>query len=717
MSVGNTNYYIECSGDGTTTDFRFSYPAISEDDIKCRITHTDGSTEELRSTAYSVVLSGTGGSVTVAVPPASGETLRIYRTTPITQDTGFDTGYINNADISNAMDKLTLIAQENRGALSEVDSRSEEIAENVASATAETISGSMQGYVSSANAASIAASGYMTSASSFKDTAEQAALYAGVYVDLATSQATMASGYATDASVYSSAASGYKVQAQYYASNASNYMNDARSAIVSAGSGITMSGGYISAKVDSSTVGFDSNGALSCMVSGGGEAYSAGSGIIISGGVVSANVDGSTMGFDTSGRLSCLVSGGSGGGGGIDTVSTFGGINAAINGNVLSLGAGEDFLETAEQNTSGFFGDNSKKAEVLFTSSGIRMDAYHGQNYSNGNAAAGVNIQFESGSSAPYIGLYASNGNLRNTTDIHEGGIQVRVVDTTSGTNETVFNVNNDSLGYSAPFSREGYWDRASAYFNLTRSNFSMCVPYESGHYEEETGMHFYFTRQDGAIGLADHNNIGDVKYGVCFTTGGGDVPNGGVVIKTQGHNITMQGSGGRAMLDNADMLTVQNFPQLISVAAPLSCSANDSSGVLALNYDSTVMSTTGGGALTLVSTPSDAVVSNFDSGGEFSRVHAGGFCVQGGHYEPIYTSNGNAEVIISLHTPFRDTNYVVNQQPQRYIGVSSSIHTQHIVYSKTTSSFIIYAGKAQELLDNLYFDGGGDWVAMGFVS
>lgn len=715
MSVGNTNYYIECSGDGTTTDFKFSYPAISEDDIKCRITHTDGSTRNLESTEYSVVLSGTGGSVTVAVPPASGETLRIYRTTPITQDTGFDTGYINNADISNAMDKLTLIAQENRGALSEVDSRSEEIAENVASATAETISGSMQGYVSSANAASIAASGYMVLASSFKDTADQAALYAMAYMNGATSQAIMASGYATDASVYSSAASGYKVQAQYYASNASNYMNDARSAIVSAGSGITMSGGYISAKVDSSTVGFDSNGALSCMVSGGREAYSAGSGIIISGGVVFANVDGSTVGFDTSGRLSCLVSGGSGGG--IDTVSTFGGINAAINGKVLSLGAGEDFLETAEQNTSGFFGDNSKKAEVLFTSSGIRMDAYHGQNYSNGNAAAGVNVQFESGSSAPYIGLYASNGSLRNTTDIHEGGIQVRVVDTTSGTNETVFNVNNDSLGYSAPFSREGYWDRGSAYFNLTRSNFSMCVPYESGNYDDKTGMHIYLTRQDGGIGFGGGDTEGAIDYGVCFTTGGGDVPNGGLVFKTRGHNITMQGSGGRAMLDNADMLTVQNLPQLYSIAAPLSCSATDSSGELGLKYDSTVMSTTGAGALTLVSTPSDAVVSNFDSGGEFSRVHAGGFCVQGGHYEPIYTSNGNAEVIISLHTPFRDTNYVVNQQPQRYMGASSSINTQHLVYSKTTSSFIIYAGKAQELLDNLYFDGGGDWVAMGFVS
>lgn len=112
MSVGNTNSYIDHAGDGSSAQFAFGFPAISANDIKCRITHADGSTEELQSTAYSVVFSGTGGSVTVAVPPASGETLRIYRTTPITQDTGFDTGYINNADISNAMDKLTLIAQE-----------------------------------------------------------------------------------------------------------------------------------------------------------------------------------------------------------------------------------------------------------------------------------------------------------------------------------------------------------------------------------------------------------------------------------------------------------------------------------------------------------------------------------------------------------------------------------------------------------------------------
>lgn len=112
MSVGNTNSYIDHAGDGSSAQFAFGFPAISANDIKCRITHADGSTEELQSTAYSVVLSGTGGSVTVAVPPVSGETLRIYRTTPITQNTGFDTGYINNADISNAMDKLTLIAQE-----------------------------------------------------------------------------------------------------------------------------------------------------------------------------------------------------------------------------------------------------------------------------------------------------------------------------------------------------------------------------------------------------------------------------------------------------------------------------------------------------------------------------------------------------------------------------------------------------------------------------
>ena len=112
MSVGNTNSYIDHAGDGSSAQFAFGFPAISANDIKCRITHADGSTEELQSTAYSVVFSGTGGIVTVAVPPASGETLRIYRTTPITQDTGFDTGYINNADISNAMDKLTLIAQE-----------------------------------------------------------------------------------------------------------------------------------------------------------------------------------------------------------------------------------------------------------------------------------------------------------------------------------------------------------------------------------------------------------------------------------------------------------------------------------------------------------------------------------------------------------------------------------------------------------------------------
>lgn len=700
MSVGNTNSYVNHAGNGSKVEFTFDFPAISANDIKCRITHTDGSTRNLESTEYSVVLSGTGGSVTVAMPPASGETLRIYRTTPITQDTGFDTGYINNADISNAMDKLTLIAQENRNAMAEVDSRSEEIAENVASATAETISGSMQGYVSSANAASIAASGYMTSASSFKDTAEQAALYAGGYVDLATLQAIIASGYATDASVYSSDASRYKVQAQYYASNASNYMNDARSAIVSAGSGITMSGGYISAKVDGSTVGFDSNGALSCMVSGGGAAYSAGSGIIISGGVVSANVDGSTVGFDTSGRLSCLVSGGSGGGG-IDTVSTMGGIMAAINGNVLSVGTDKHFLEeTGSQTTSGFFGDNSKKIEFGFTSSGIRMGGYTGGNYDSGNAAAGVNVQFESGSSAPYIGLYASNGNLRNTTDIREGGIQVRVVDTTSGTNETVFTADNNSLGYSAVSS--------ASYLKHTKSSFSVSVP-DGG---VASGMKIYMNADNGGIGYVNgSNSSGIINRGIEF------VSNGGIKLKTAHNSFAMYGNGG-VELDGGAVLTHENFPQYYPVSSPIRLSAVDSmTRAIMLNYDSTVMSTTGTGALTLVSTPSDAVVSNFDSGGEFSRVHAGGFCVQGGHYEPIATSEGPAEVVVSLHTPFRDTNYIVNQQPFIYTGDGNKTNGYHLIYSKTTSTFIIRAGYQGSSPDIVHYDGGGDWVAMGFVS
>lgn len=80
------------------------------------------------------------------------------------------------------------------------------------------------------------------------------------------------------------------------------YVTGSSGSTYSAGPGIIVNGGYISAAVDGTTIGI-SDGALSCMVSGGGSSYSAGSGIDITNGGISVKVDSSTISFDASGNL------------------------------------------------------------------------------------------------------------------------------------------------------------------------------------------------------------------------------------------------------------------------------------------------------------------------------------------------------------------------------------------------------------------------------
>lgn len=95
--------------DGTTVDFAVPFPVISGDHITCKL---DGSTV----TNY-IYVSETdpdlGGSIQFSSAPSAGLTLLIYRTTPCTQLTDYVAGDRFPAEVhENALDKLTLIAQE-----------------------------------------------------------------------------------------------------------------------------------------------------------------------------------------------------------------------------------------------------------------------------------------------------------------------------------------------------------------------------------------------------------------------------------------------------------------------------------------------------------------------------------------------------------------------------------------------------------------------------
>lgn len=116
MTVSTTTSRIVYAGNGVTTIFAFPYRFLVNGDLELTLFAADGTSETLvLTTDYTVTGadSDAGGSVTMVVAPAVGETLVIRRVVDLTQETDYISGDAFPAEShERALDKLTMSAQQ-----------------------------------------------------------------------------------------------------------------------------------------------------------------------------------------------------------------------------------------------------------------------------------------------------------------------------------------------------------------------------------------------------------------------------------------------------------------------------------------------------------------------------------------------------------------------------------------------------------------------------
>jgi hypothetical protein len=124
MTVSSIASKISYAGNGVTTIFSFPYYFLANADLAVILRSSTGvETVQVLTTNYTVTGAGNpvGGTVTMLVAPASGETLVIYRDPALTQITDFVANDALPAEtLEMALDRLTMISQR----LKEVDVRS-----------------------------------------------------------------------------------------------------------------------------------------------------------------------------------------------------------------------------------------------------------------------------------------------------------------------------------------------------------------------------------------------------------------------------------------------------------------------------------------------------------------------------------------------------------------------------------------------------------------
>lgn len=116
MSLSSTTSRTSSAGNGVTTVFNFPYYFLSSADLVVilRNNTTGVETTKTLTTHYTVSGAGvsSGGSVTMLVAPASGETLVIYRNPAITQTIDLkENDSIPAETLEQGFDRLTMIAQ------------------------------------------------------------------------------------------------------------------------------------------------------------------------------------------------------------------------------------------------------------------------------------------------------------------------------------------------------------------------------------------------------------------------------------------------------------------------------------------------------------------------------------------------------------------------------------------------------------------------------
>lgn len=116
MTLSTTTNRISYSGNGSTTVFSFPYYFLANSDlvVVSRVTATGVETVQVITTNYTVSGAGVsaGGSVTMLVAPAVGETLTIYRDPAKTQDLDLvENDPMPAEEIEERFDKAMMIAQ------------------------------------------------------------------------------------------------------------------------------------------------------------------------------------------------------------------------------------------------------------------------------------------------------------------------------------------------------------------------------------------------------------------------------------------------------------------------------------------------------------------------------------------------------------------------------------------------------------------------------
>ena len=106
------------NGNGSTTVFAYDFKALSQTDLVVTLKNSAGvETVQTLTTNYSVSGVGVegGGNVTMVTAPASGETLTITRSVPVTQGVDLQNrGGVQPSTLETAYDRLTQISQDTR---------------------------------------------------------------------------------------------------------------------------------------------------------------------------------------------------------------------------------------------------------------------------------------------------------------------------------------------------------------------------------------------------------------------------------------------------------------------------------------------------------------------------------------------------------------------------------------------------------------------------
>src|SRR5210317_1678214 len=118
MTVSTTTTAVSAAGDGSTTDFTFTFEILAASDLRVIVVtdSTGAESEKTLTTDYTVAGVGqvNGGTVTFVTAPASGETVHIKRgKMALTQPTNYTPNDPFPAEThENALDRMALQVQQ-----------------------------------------------------------------------------------------------------------------------------------------------------------------------------------------------------------------------------------------------------------------------------------------------------------------------------------------------------------------------------------------------------------------------------------------------------------------------------------------------------------------------------------------------------------------------------------------------------------------------------